>query len=224
MTPIIHLNGVRYCYDEVCAVEGVNLEIRPNELTVLIGPNGGGKSTIIKLIAGLLQPDTGTIDRGECTVGYVSQSPDFDTGFPATVWELVLMGTLSTHIRLFKRYDNWQKQIASSAIKRTGLFGLEKRGVGQLSGGQLRRAMIARAIASGADVIVLDEPDAGLDIDAAAELYALLGKLKADKAIVIASHHIDAVLEIADTAVYVKKNVHTYLHPSDLKKNMGISL
>lgn len=224
MVPIMQLKGVRYCYGEVCAVDGVNLVVKPNELTALIGPNGGGKSTIIKLIAGLLRPDSGTIVQQGCTVGYVSQSPDFDTAFPATVMELITMGTLAPRIRPFARYGNWQKQIALSAIKRTGLVGLEQRGVGQLSGGQLRRAMIARAIASGADLIVLDEPDAGLDIDAAAELYTLLGKLKADKAILIASHHIESILEIADTAVYVNKTTHTYLHPSELKKNMGISL
>ncbi|MHB1314064.1 MAG: metal ABC transporter ATP-binding protein [Christensenellales bacterium] len=215
----IIFRDVRFCYGEVCALGGVNFSLREKTLTALIGPNGGGKSTLIKLMAGLLQPETGTVSKG-LAVGYVPQITPFDTSFPLTVRELVLMGTLSEKIHPFFKYGYAQKTSASAAIKRVGLSGYESRGISQLSGGQLKRAIIARALASNADVIVLDEPDANLDIDAARDLYAMLHTLKADKTIVIASHHVDAVLDIADCALYVNKNVTVYNAPDVLKDKL----
>jgi len=222
-SPMIQLKGVRYCYGEVCAIEGMDVSITPNTLAALIGPNGGGKSTMIKLIAGLLRPEAGQVLVGGRGVGYVSQAPDFDLSFPATVREVVRMGTLSARVRPFARYTAAQKRAADEAMERVGITDVAHRGISQLSGGQLRRAMIARALASGSDVIVLDEPDAGLDIDAAAELYSVLGTLKADKTILAASHHVDAILDIADTALYVLKTARAY-RPDDLRQKLKAGL
>ena len=214
----ISFNNVRFCYGEVCAVEGVNLSLLKKKMTVLVGPNGGGKSTLIRLITGLIKPEEGSIIFHEdIKSAYVPQRFSFETSFPLTVGDLVLQGTLPAAARPFAKYNAAQKKKAAESISRVGLNGYEHRSIGQLSGGQLKRAVIARALASDAKLIALDEPDASLDVDAAKELYGLLSLLKSEKTIVIASHNIRSVLDIADKAVYVNKTVREYTSPGTLK-------
>jgi len=223
----IEFHNVRFCYGEVCAVNGVNFSLPSHRLSVFVGPNGGGKSTLIKLLTGLLKPQEGTISyRRGIEIGYVPQNVTFDTSFPLTVGELVLQGTLTKQIRPFARYTSAQKGRAADAIRRVGLSGYEQRGIGQLSGGQLQRAVIARTLASSVDIIALDEPDVCLDIDAARELYGILRSLKSEKTILMASHNIQAALDVADRAIYVNKTVREYASPQALKDelNGGISL
>ncbi len=217
-TADVIFNNVRFCYGEVCAVTGVNFSLPENKLTVLVGPNGGGKSTLIKLLAGLLKPEEGSIIcREGVEIAYLPQGFSFDTSFPLTVGELVLQGTLPKKLKPFGRYTAKQKERAAEAVLRAGLKGYENRGISQLSGGQLKRAVIARAFASNANLIALDEPDTSLDIDAAKELYEILLLIKKEKTIVFASHNINAVLDIADSAVYVNKTVFEYVSPQKLK-------
>jgi zinc transport system ATP-binding protein len=223
----IIFQNVRFCYGEVCALSNVSFSIMPKKLTALVGPNGGGKSTIIKLMTGLLKPDEGAVICREGTqVGYVPQNVSFDTFFPLTVGELVLQGTLPKKISPFRIYTGRQKEKAAYAIKRVGLSGFACRGIGQLSGGQLKRAVIARALASDADIIALDEPDASLDVDAVKEFYGILDLLKNEKTMIIASHNIETVLDIADSAVYVNKTITKYVFPDQLKAALkgGVSL
>ncbi len=140
----ITFNGIRYCYGEVCAVHGVNFFVHEKNIAALVGPNGGGKSTILKIAAGLLKPDAGDIGfAGSNNVGYVAQDHGIDISFPITVREIVLSGTLYKSIKPFAKYDAEQKEKASQAMAKVGLAGFEDRGVNQLSGGQLKRAMIS---------------------------------------------------------------------------------
>ena len=223
----ITFQNVRYCYGEVCAIIGANFSLPEKQLTVLVGPNGGGKSTLIKLMAGLMKPDDGTIDvRSGVDIGYVPQSNSFDASFPLTVRDLVLQGTLPNAIKPFRRYSPAQREKAALAIHRVGLEGLESRGLSQLSGGQLKRAVIGRLLASDTSMIVLDEPDASLDVAAAKDLYAMLYKLKAEKTIVLASHNLDVALDLADHAIYVSKTVTAFPSAQTLKETLkgGISL
>ena len=223
----ITFSNVRFCYGEVCAVNGVNFSLQEKELSVLVGPNGGGKSTLIKLMTGLFKPDEGSITfRKGIEVGYVPQNFAFDTAFPLTVEDLVLQGTLPKKIRLFSRYSSAQRAIAMQAIEQAGLSGFEHRGISQLSGGQLKRAVIARAFASEANLIALDEPDASLDVDAAKELFEILHRMKHEKTIVIASHSINSILDIADRALYVNNTVSEFASCAELKNRLkgGISL
>ncbi|MDD2533537.1 MAG: ATP-binding cassette domain-containing protein [Eubacteriales bacterium] len=219
MHNLITFSDIRFCYAQVCALGEVNFSIQEKTLTALVGPNGGGKSTLLKLLTGLLHPESGHI-HCERTIAYVPQTPSFETAFPLTVWEAVLMGTLGVKIAPLAHYTVDQKQKAFDAIEKVNLSGLEKRGIGQLSGGQLRRVIIARALAADADIIALDEPDANLDIDATHELYTVLNRLKSEKTIIMASHHINEMLDIADRALYVRGTVTEYLKPQDLKEQL----
>lgn len=218
----IQFNDVRFCYDEVCAINNVTFSIEENTLTAIIGPNGGGKSTLFKILSGLLKPDEGKFSLGNgSTIGYVSQFTDFDLSFPITVMEMVLSGTMCQKIRPFCRYKDSHRNKAREAIKRVGLAHYENRGINQLSGGELKRAVIARALASDADIIVLDEPDSSLDVEAAADLYRILTDIKKDKTVLIASHHLDEVISIADSVLYVKSTVTEYSSTDEIKEKLG---
>ena len=218
----IKFNDVRFCYDEVCAINNVTFSIGENSLTAIIGPNGGGKSTLLKILSGLLKPDDGKFSVGDAfTIGYVSQFTDFDLSFPITVLEMVLSGTMCQKIRPFCRYKNSHKNKALKAIKRVGLVNYEDRGINQLSGGELKRAVIARALASDANIIVLDEPDSSLDVEAVSDLYRILTDIKKDKTVLIASHHIDEVIGIADSVLYVNSTVTKYSSTDEIKEKLG---
>lgn len=217
----IKYEDVRFCYGDVCAVNNIDFSIEPNTLVAIIGPNGGGKSTLLKLVAGIIKPDRGTVLMpGRPAVGYVSQNSDFDLSFPMTVIDMVLTGTLCKNIKPFCRYSDDQKDNARKALERVGLSGYGKRGIDQLSGGELKRAVIARALASDAEVIVLDEPDGNLDVDAADDLYNVLREIKKDRTVIVASHHIDKILDIADSSVYVNRTASHFPTGSELKEKL----
>ena len=217
----IIFEGIRFCYGEVCAVHGVDFFAGEKAITALVGPNGGGKSTILKIAAGLLKPDEGKAHINyKKNTGYVAQNSEIDLSFPITVKEIVMSGTLYKNIKPFAKYDPLQKEKAAAALSKVGLEGFELRGVNQLSGGQLKRALIGRALASDAEIIILDEPDSSLDIDAAKKLYEILLRLKQDKTILVASHNVEEILDIADSAVYVNKTVKVYPSPKQLKTEL----
>ncbi len=215
----IQFNNIRFCYGDVCAITKASFSIYKNSITAFVGPNGGGKSTLVKLLVDLIKPCCGQIEIEDNTViGYVPQLITFDTSFPATVFDLVLMGTLKRKILPFKKYTKENKEKATEAIRKLSLSQLEHREINQLSLGQLKRALIARALASDADVLILDEPDESLDIDTTRDLYKIIETLKENKTIIIVSHRIEDILNIADNALYVSGNVKYYEKPKQLKE------
>lgn len=222
MKKAISFDDVRFCYGEVCAIHDVDFSIPKCSLTALVGPNGGGKSTIIKLLSGFMKPDNGSIEiADDAAIGYVAQGFGFDDSFPITVKEIVLTGTLDKKIKPFNRYSKAQHKKAEDAIKEVDLEDFMNRGVNQLSGGQLKRVIIARALASDADILVLDEPDSNLDVESVKELYSMLSALKSTKTILVASHNIDYILGIADKAIYVNTTTSSYINPLELKEKLN---
>lgn len=221
MKNVINFKDVRFCYGEVCAIRDVDFAVSKNTITAIVGPNGGGKSTIIKLMSGFMKPDNGSIIiADDAAIGYVAQGFGFDDSFPITVKEIVLTGTLDKNIKLFQKYSKLQYTKAEEAIAKVDLSDFMDRGVNQLSGGQLKRVIIARALASEADILVLDEPDSNLDVESVIELYDILNSLKTNKTILVASHNIDYVLSIVDSAIYVNKTTTSYSNPAELKSKL----
>ena len=165
----------------------------------MIGPNGGGKSTLLKLALGLLQPDSGEVrllgeapERARRRVGYLPQSTQLDTEFPITAREAVSHGRLGRGLNLgpFGRRD---RDAALAALTETGCADLADRPLARLSGGQRQRVLVARALATEPDMLVLDEPAAGLDPESQTDLYDLLSTLSRRLTVVVVSHHVSLV-------------------------------
>lgn len=196
---VIHLEDVWVHYDGLTALEGVSLSVRAGDFLGIIGPNGGGKTTLLKVILGLIKPSRGKVkvlgetpERARKFIGYVPQHSPFTRDFPASVWDVVLMGRLG-HRGRFKRYTDEDKQVAVEALKKVEIFDLRDRQIDRLSWGQKQRALIARALAAEPRILLLDEPSASLDTRIEMGLYELLRKLNEEVTIVLVSHDIGVI-------------------------------
>lgn len=204
--PLIEIKGLSAVYDGRTVLHDVDLTVCERDFLGIIGPNGGGKTTLIKCILGLLKPSKGTIyyrsrqnkERStrvsQIPMGYLPQYNSLDKKFPITVEEVVLSG-LSSQKSLTARFNSQDRETAKQVIIRMGLEGLEKRAIGTLSGGQLQRALLGRAIISNPEVLVLDEPSTYIDKRFEAHLYKLLAEINQDCAIILVSHDIGTVLQ-----------------------------
>ncbi len=202
---IVKLEDVWVLFDGVSVLEEVNLSINQHDFLGIIGPNGGGKTTLLKVILGLLKPSRGQVsvfghtpERGREFVGYVPQYSLFDREFPVNVLNVVLMGRLK-HAKRFKRYSEEDKEIAYEALETVGMHDFKDAQIGKLSGGQQQRIFIARALVAERKLLLLDEPMASVDSPMQTELYELFEKLRQQMAIVLVSHDISAV------SIYVDK-------------------
>jgi zinc transport system ATP-binding protein len=215
---IVRLEDVSVKYGEVKALEDVNLSIVQHDFLGIIGPNGGGKSTLLKVILGLVKPISGSVsifgkppEQARSQIGYVSQHPAFDRDFPASVWDVVMMGRYS-NAGLFRRYSNEDRAAAEKALTQVDMLGYRENQIGRLSGGQQQRIFVARALVAAPKLLLLDEPTASIDTTMQTEFYELLEELKKSLTIVMVSHDIGAV------SIYVDKiaclNGHLYYHGS----------
>lgn len=202
-TPIIEIKNLSAGYDGRTVLRDVNLTIYERDFLGVIGPNGGGKTTLIKCILGLLKPFGGEIlfhsqfpssGKGQLSMGYLPQYNSIDRKFPITVEEVILSG-LSSQKPLASRFTDAHREKARSVITRMGLEGMEDRAIGALSGGQLQRALLGRAIISDPEVVILDEPSTYIDKRFEARLYELLAEINRDCAIILVSHDIGTVLQ-----------------------------
>lgn len=192
--PIIEVHGLSAGYDGRTVLHDIDLTVYENDFLGIIGPNGGGKTTLIKCILGLLKPTAGKITYNISTMGYLPQYNTIDRKFPISVEEVILSG-LSSKKSLISRFTDGQREKVRSTIARMGLEGLESRAIGQLSGGQLQRALLGRAIVSDPSVVILDEPSTYIDKRFEARLYELLAEINKECAIILVSHDIGTVLQ-----------------------------
>jgi zinc transport system ATP-binding protein len=215
---IVRLQNIRVSYGEVPALEDVTLSIFRHDFLGIIGPNGGGKSTLLKVLLGLVKPDSGSVsvfgntpERARSRIGYVSQRPSFDRDFPASVWDVAIMGCYGK-AGLLHRYSRKDKAAVEKALMRVGMQDYQDKQIGRLSGGQQQRVFVARALVTAPELLLLDEPTASIDPTMQTEFYELLAELKQDLTIVMVSHDIGAV------SVYVDKiaclNHRLYYHGS----------
>lgn len=216
MTPILTLDHVSYVYSEKPVLSDVSITINQGEYIGVIGPNGGGKTTLLKLIMGLLKPKSGSIslfgqppEEALDMISYVPQNLSFDKKFPISVSELVLSGLLSK-LPWYGSYSKSQREEAQKAIEMMGLAGLESRALGTLSGGQMQRALISRALVSKPKLLLLDEPTANIDTQAEAEIYNLLQKLSGEMTILMVTHDLKTSIEQVDRVLCVQGNVTTF--------------
>ena len=218
MNPIIQIKGLCAGYDGKTVLNQVDLAVYEKDFLGIIGPNGGGKTTLIKCILGLHHPLQGRIrfykngeEVSEITMGYLPQYNNIDKKFPISVYEVVLSG-LSKQKSLFRRYSKEQHEQARQMIVRMGLEGLEERSIGSLSGGQLQRALLGRALVSNPEVVILDEPNTYIDKRFEAKLYSLLEEINQERAIILVSHDIGTVLKNVKTIACVNETVHYHPH------------
>ena len=200
-TPILQMTGISAAYDSKTVLENINLTVFERDFLGVIGPNGGGKTTLIKVMLGLLNPTAGKVtfyqegkEVPEISMGYLPQYNSIDKKFPISVYEVVLSG-LNRQKSLFRSFSPAQHEQVKQVIARMGLEGLEERAIGALSGGQLQRALLGRAIISDPEVVILDEPSTYIDKRFEARLYQLLAEINKDCAIILVSHDIGTVLQ-----------------------------
>ncbi|KKS93134.1 MAG: ABC transporter ATP-binding protein [Candidatus Collierbacteria bacterium GW2011_GWB1_44_6] len=224
---IIEVENVSFGYNEELVLEKINFNIHKGDYLGVIGPNGGGKSTLLKLILGLLTPSQGTIKlfgidvrnfKEWWRVGYVPQKVvNFDVNFPATVFEVVSMGRYGRK-GLFRQLNREDRKIIEQSLEQVEMMEYRNRMIGDLSGGQQQRVFIARAMAAQPEVIFLDEPTAGVDVPSQGKFYDLLKKLnrELELTLVFVSHDIEAVVHDVTELAFVNKALTYDDHPIDI--------
>ncbi len=213
----IEIHGVSFRYDERQILKDVNLTIRPYDSICVVGPNGGGKTTLIKLIIGLLSPDVGTIkifgkrpDEAHQLIGYVPQSTQYDRQFPISVQEVVCMARIGKSFT--GRYSKRDKDKTLEALDEVGLADLGDRSFSALSGGQRQRVLIARALASGGKILILDEPTANIDRESETHFFDLLRGLNERMTIVMVTHDVGFASSFFTRIACVNREV--IIHPT----------
>ncbi|MBR2367337.1 MAG: metal ABC transporter ATP-binding protein [Alistipes sp.] len=212
---IISIRNLGVRYDNTVALEHVNLDIYADDFVGIIGPNGGGKSSLVKAIMGITAY-SGSIayDKSICRgskphIGYLPQITSFDKSFPISVREVVMSGLQYEH-GLWRRYSREQKRRAEALLERAALGDVTRRAIGELSGGQLQRVMLCRAIISEPKVLVLDEPTNFVDNRFENELYNMLHHLSEQMAIVMVSHDVGTISSVVRSIVCVNRHVHRH--------------
>lgn len=191
---VIRVRDLHFRYNGMSVIEGVDLDVRREDFLGIVGPNGGGKTTLVKLILGLLKPWSGTVEvfgetprKARTQIGYVPQYAQFDSDFPVTVKEMVLMGRVG-NARIGRRYGKEDHGACERVLEQMGLVPLENRPIHDLSGGERQRAMVARALVSDPGVLLLDEPTASVDSRMEKQFYDDLRALNEKIPIILVSH------------------------------------
>ena len=213
MRKVIELENIWANYGKRDVLQHVCLDVEEKDFLGIIGPNGGGKTTLIKILLGLHKPVKGTIrffDDGKqvekINIGYLPQYNQIDRKFPISVSEVILSG-LAHRKSLFSSYTLEDHERAQATIIQLGLGGLEDRPIGQLSGGQLQRVFLGRAIVSNPQVLVLDEPNTYLDREGEQKLYDSLQEINQEAAIILVSHDQSAIQRYAKRIDYVSETL-----------------
>jgi zinc transport system ATP-binding protein len=215
MSTLISLKNVSVQYEETIALKDVYLDIYPDDFLGIIGPNGGGKTTLVKAILGTL-PHSGEVtysptisERGYRLIGYLPQQSEFDRSFPISVIEVVLSG-LQAEKGVFGRYTSSDRKRAMQLIEMAGISEVAERQISEISGGQMQRALLCRAVILEPKLLILDEPTNFVDNQFENELYTLLKRLNDQMAIVMVSHDIGTITSVVKSIVCVNRTVHRH--------------
>jgi zinc transport system ATP-binding protein len=205
-------------------LQDINLSVEKKDFLALIGPNGGGKSTLLKVILGLITPDKGQIkvfhrspEKARKVMGYLPQHIPFDPDFPINVFETVLSGRYQG---LFKNYTREDENAVEKALQEVEMLELRERQLSRLSGGQIQRVFIARAISREPELLLLDEPMASIDPEMQNLFYELLNKLNEKMAIILVSHDVGAVVSYVDSIACLNRRL--FYHGSVEESAQGL--
>jgi zinc transport system ATP-binding protein len=214
MKKLVEVRNIYFSYNGVPVLEDINLDVMEKDIMAIMGPNGGGKTTLLKIILGLIKPSSGEVlvfgrrpEKERRRIGYLQQSPDIDLGFPLDVFGTVLMGRYRGPA---KRYTSEDIEAVEEALDMVDMADYSKRHISMLSGGQLQRVLIARAIVRQPELLMMDEPLSNIDAGTQRYVYELFSKLSRKMAVVFVTHDISAV------STYVEKvaclNRRLYYH------------
>lgn len=216
--PVVEFRDVSFGYNGSPVLEDINLIVEEGDFLGIVGPNGGGKTTLLKLALGILQPTRGSIRimgrqpaAARSLVGYVPQLMEFDRDFPISVMEVVLMGRLSPR-SLIGRYSAVDRAAAVSAMKAVQVDELANRPLSDLSGGQRQRVFIARALASNPRILLLDEPTASVDSRVEQDIYEVLQELNKNLTIILVTHDLGFVSSYINKVACVNRRL--VCHPT----------
>lgn len=212
---IISLRNVGVSYEGHAALEGVNLDIYDDDFIGIIGPNGGGKSSLVKAIMGAVEHN-GEIEISDILrkgnhykIGYMPQVSQFDMRFPISIEEVVLSG-LQTEKGFFGRYTAKDKELAHKTLEKMGIAELASRPIGEVSGGEMQRALLCRAIISEPKLLILDEPTNFVDNSFEREFYAMVQELSHNMAVMIVSHDLGTITSVVKSIVCVNRTAHRH--------------
>jgi zinc transport system ATP-binding protein len=225
---IIELKNVCFSYNSDDVVKDVSLTIHKGDYVGIVGPNGGGKTTLLKLMIGVLSPHKGSIKlfgtdihsfRDWPKIGYVPQKTAFDLQFPVTVEEVVMMGRYGK-LGLFHEPSTADKALVEKTLSQVEMLPFRTRQISDLSGGQQQRVFIARALASEPEVIFLDEPTVGVDVKTQQQFYSLLRKVNTelDVTLILVSHELDVVAHESTELGYINRTLEYYGDPEEFLK------
>ena len=215
MEKIVSLKNLTVKYDGTTALEGVSLDIFHDDFLGIIGPNGGGKTTLVKAILGAI-PHEGEVEysptlfeRGHRLIGYLPQLSEFDKSFPISVVEVVMSG-LQAEKGFFSRYTKADREKAIKLLEMAGIAEIADRQISEISGGQMQRALLCRAVILEPKLLILDEPTNFVDNQFENELYTLLRRLNERMAIVMVSHDLGTITSVVKSIVCVNRTVHRH--------------
>ena len=219
---ILEVDNLYFSYNKDLVLKDISFKLEEKDFFAITGPNGGGKSTLIKLILGLLTPNRGELKfkngfNKPLDIGYVPQNTNINLNFPISVLDVVMMGNGAKHNSL-KRifnigYSNFEIECAKNSLKKVGMDKFINNKISNLSGGQRQRVMIARAICSHPKLLILDEPTSNIDVNGQKEIYKLLKDLNKDITILVVTHDLTVISNYANKVLYV--NQEGYLHTLD---------
>jgi ABC-type Mn2+/Zn2+ transport system ATPase subunit len=213
-------NGLTTIRGKQYALQNVSCRVKAGERVAVVGPNGAGKSTLFKLIAGTVKPSHGVVDvygnepGGHICIAYVPQRSQIDWSFPVTVEDVVMMGRVG-QIGLFRWPHRQDRQIVQASLARVGASRLTQKQIGELSGGQQQRVFIARALAQEAELLLLDEPLAGLDIPSQEAIFEILDSLRPDGVtVMVATHDLNLAAEQFDRVMLLNQQIVAFDVPA----------
>ena len=233
MRPFVELDGVGFSYGPVRVLDGINLTVEPGDFLGIIGPNGSGKTTLLRVMLGLLEPTEGSVRlfgqspaafREWRRLGYVPQRATLDPSLPVTVGEVVATGLVAS-LDLFQRIGSTERARVKEALARVGMESHARTRIGALSTGQQQRVLIARALVSDPELIILDEPTGGVDPEAQTSFYAMLQHVNREREVtlILVSHDIGVVAKEVTKLACLNRRLIFHGRPGDFLSDAALT-